>query len=78
MVYNGCRDLVWSIGLLVFDIKSLRIVSRSSTPLITPSHQLGPHAQRISFASSAVSSPDEIQLYYHEADQTIKVAKLSP
>lgn len=77
MVYNGCQDLVWSIGLLMFDTTTLRIISRSRTPLITPTHLLGPHSQRISFASSAVASPKNIQLYYHEADQSIKVATLS-
>lgn len=77
MVYNGCRDLVWSIGLLIFDTESLRIISRSHKPLITPSYQVGPHNQRISFASSAVVLTDKIQLYYHEADKSIKVATLS-
>jgi predicted GH43/DUF377 family glycosyl hydrolase len=77
MVYNGMRGKVWAIGLLVFDTKTFKIISRSSKPLITPTDRRGPHNQRISFSSSAILEKNRVLLYYHEADQSIKVATLA-
>ncbi len=76
MIYNGMRKKVWSIGILIFDTKKLKIINRSNKPFITPTKKMGPHNQRIAFASSAIIEKDKIFLYYHEADESIKVATI--
>lgn len=78
MLYNGRSQNTWSIGIVVFNTRTLEILERSIKPLLRPGRRVGPGGQRIAFSSAARPTQNGWDLYYHEADQEIKVARLSP
>jgi hypothetical protein len=77
MLYNGRSQNVWSIGAVVFDMGTLQILDRLPEPLIRPGKKRGPAGQRIAFASAVNRVGDAWDLYYHEADREIRVARVS-
>ena len=77
MFYNGgTRDAKWRIGWATFDAALTKVVARSDDPLITPGDDLSDEDNNIVFAASAVTTDDEVLLYFSQADKHLRVARL--
>ena len=78
MFYNGAtQDASWRIGWAAFDPTLQEVVDRSDDPLIEPEDDRPNAATDIVFAASAVPNGDEVLLYFSQADQYLRVARLS-
>lgn len=85
MFYNGCGNKSpmdetekWSIGTVIIDANhGVLEHTRMDRPIIVPPSDLGYSGKLVAFASSLVSeSGHEQKLYYHVADQRVRVARL--
>lgn len=85
MFYNGCapknfedKTSKWSIGYVIIDRDTGGVSNRAAKPIITPSDEMGPGNQLVSFANSIVpiEGTKTNRLYYTVADKRSAVAKI--
>lgn len=76
MFYNGgTEDAAWRIGWATFDARLEGVVARGDEPLIVPDGSAAETNDMV-FAASAVADGDDMLLYFSQADQDLRVARL--